>query len=107
MVTPQRETVNMPQPLGACNYRISLAKSCPAPQRTCLTGSLLTVRMWPVGSSRGSSPGEKYMIGSVTRSIAAVIAGLVLAMVLIVAVEVFSSLFHPFPPDVDPTDLEV
>lgn len=47
------------------------------------------------------------MIGSLVRSGGAVLVGLVAAMVLIVGVEVFGSIVHPFPPDVDPTDYEV
>ncbi|MSU77774.1 MAG: hypothetical protein EXS16_06730 [Gemmataceae bacterium] len=47
------------------------------------------------------------MIGSLVRSVAAVLVGLVAAMVLIVGVEVGSSIIHPFPAGVDQTDLEV
>src|SRR5262245_34863387 len=47
------------------------------------------------------------MIGSLVRSVGAVLAGLVVAAVLIVGVEGFGSIVHPFPPDVDPTDYEV
>lgn len=43
---------------------------------------------------------------SILRSIGAVIAGLVVAMILIIAVEGISAVFHPFPPDVDPADYE-
>src|SRR6516162_771877 len=46
------------------------------------------------------------MIGSLVRSAGAVLAGLVVAAVLVVGVEAFSSVVHPFPPDVDPTDNE-
>ncbi|MGI8981814.1 MAG: hypothetical protein ACR2FY_21500 [Pirellulaceae bacterium] len=41
------------------------------------------------------------------RSIGAVITGLVVAFVLLAGIEVFSNVFHPFPPGVDPTDMEV
>ena len=47
------------------------------------------------------------MIGTVLRSVGAVLGGLVVAAVLVVGVEVFSSIVHPFPPDVDPNDYEV
>jgi hypothetical protein len=47
------------------------------------------------------------MIGSLLRSVGAVVVGLVAALVLIVGVEWFSLIVHPFPPDVDPTDFEV
>ena len=43
---------------------------------------------------------------SILRSIGAVIAGLVVAMILIIAVEGISAVFHPFPPGVDPQDFE-
>jgi|CXWL01.1.fsa_nt_gi xanthine/uracil permease len=46
------------------------------------------------------------MIGSLVRSVGAVLVGLAVAMVLIVAVEVGSSILHPFPPGVDPHDYE-
>src|SRR5262249_58229780 len=46
------------------------------------------------------------MIGTVLRSVGAVLGGLVVAAVLVVGVEAFSSVVHPFPPDVDPTDYE-
>ncbi len=47
------------------------------------------------------------MIWSLVRSVGAVLVGLVVAMVLIVGLEALSSIVHPFPPDVDPTDIEV
>jgi len=47
------------------------------------------------------------MIGTAVRSVGAVLAGLLVAAVLIVGVEAFSSIVHQFPPDVDPTDYEV
>jgi hypothetical protein len=37
----------------------------------------------------------------------AVLAGLVVAMLMIVVVEIPGSIVHPFPPGVDPTDIEV
>jgi len=46
------------------------------------------------------------MIGSVVRSVGAVIAGLVVAMVFAVGVEGVSAILHPFPPGADPTDYE-
>lgn len=46
------------------------------------------------------------MLLSALRSIGAVIAGLVVAFVLVAAIEVFSNVFHPFPPGVDPADME-
>jgi len=47
------------------------------------------------------------MIWSFARSVGAVLVGLVAAAALIVGVEAFSSVVHPFPADVDPTDYEV
>ncbi len=47
------------------------------------------------------------MIGSLLRSVGAVLVGLVAALILIVGVEVVSSILHPFPPEVDQDDLEV
>ena len=44
---------------------------------------------------------------NVLRSVGAVIASLVVAFVLVVAVEFLSAVYHPFPPGVDPSDLEV
>jgi hypothetical protein len=46
------------------------------------------------------------MISFVLRSVGAVIAGLIAAMFFIVGVEGMSSILHPFPPGVDPADLE-
>ncbi|MBY0526247.1 MAG: hypothetical protein K2R98_22835 [Gemmataceae bacterium] len=46
------------------------------------------------------------MIGSWARSVGAVLIGLVAAVFLIVVVEVASSIAHPFPADVDPSDYE-
>jgi hypothetical protein len=46
------------------------------------------------------------MIGTVLRSAGAVLGGLVVAAVLVVGVKAFSSVVHPFPPDVDPNDHE-
>ena len=47
------------------------------------------------------------MIVKILRSAGAIIAGLVVAFVLIVGVEFFSAIFHPFPPGADPSDMEV
>jgi hypothetical protein len=46
------------------------------------------------------------MILSLLRSVGSVVAGLVVAFLLVVAAEVFSSIYHPWPPGVDPTDME-
>ena len=46
------------------------------------------------------------MILSLLRSLGAVIAGLVAAFVLIVAAEVFSSIYHTFPAGIDTSDME-
>jgi len=43
------------------------------------------------------------MIGSVVRSVVAVVLGLTAAMFFIVGVEGVSSVLHPFPPGLDPT----
>jgi len=47
------------------------------------------------------------MILSILRSIGALVLSLVLAFALVVGVEIFGAIFHPFPPDVDPSDMEV
>ena len=46
------------------------------------------------------------MIGSLFRSVGAVLVGLLAALILIVGLEFLSSIVHPFPPGVDPTDYE-
>ncbi|MCY2967364.1 MAG: hypothetical protein NT069_27640 [Planctomycetota bacterium] len=43
----------------------------------------------------------------ILRSVGAVVAGLVVTAAIVVGVEIFSAIFHPFPPGVDPSDLEV
>src|SRR5436190_12596778 len=47
------------------------------------------------------------MIVAILRSIGAVVAGLVVAFILIIAVEGISAVLHPFPPGVDPNDYEL
>lgn len=47
------------------------------------------------------------MIGSVARSVIAVVLALVLALVCIIGVEVMGSMLHPLPPGLDPGDPEV
>ena len=47
------------------------------------------------------------MIVSIVRSVGPVLAGLVVAVALMIGVEFFSSIVHPFPPGVDPSDYEV
>ena len=47
------------------------------------------------------------MIVSVLRSAVSIILSLAVALVLLVLVEGASAIFHPFPPGVDTTDLEV
>jgi hypothetical protein len=46
------------------------------------------------------------MILSLLRSAGSVMAGLVAAFILIIAAEVFGAIFHPFPPGIDPSDME-
>lgn len=46
------------------------------------------------------------MVVSILRSIGAVIAGLVVAFVVIVGIEVLSNVLYPFPPGMDPNDFE-
>lgn len=46
------------------------------------------------------------MILLLLRSFGSVVAGLAIAFVLVVAAEGFSAVFHPFPPGVDPHDIE-
>ncbi len=47
------------------------------------------------------------MIRSMMRSAGAITLSLVVAMTLIIAVEVVTAIFHPFPPGVDTSDQEV
>ena len=47
------------------------------------------------------------MIVSIFRSVGAVIAGLIVALILIIVVEGISAVFHPFPPGVDPNNYEL
>ncbi len=47
------------------------------------------------------------MIRSLLRSTGAITVSLVVAMALIIAIEGFSAIFHPFPPGVDTSDIEV
>ena len=47
------------------------------------------------------------MIGSIVRSVGAVIAGLLAAMIFIIAVEGVWAVVYPFPPGVDPHDIDV
>ncbi len=47
------------------------------------------------------------MIVRLIRSVGAILAGLFVAMVLVIAIEGIGAVVHPFPPGVDPTDLEV
>ena len=47
------------------------------------------------------------MFLSIIRSAGAITVSLVVALGLIIAVEAFSNVFHPFPPGVDPSDYEV
>lgn len=46
------------------------------------------------------------MITNLLRSTSALLAGLAVALALVIGVEMLSELVHPFPPGVDPTDLE-
>ena len=46
------------------------------------------------------------MIGAIIRSVGSVSAGLIVALMLVIGVEGMSSILHPFPPGVDPTDFE-
>lgn len=46
------------------------------------------------------------MIGAIIRSVGSVIAGLIVALMLVIGVEGLGSILHPFPPGVDPTDME-
>ena len=45
-------------------------------------------------------------MSSVVRSVGAVLVGLIAAMVFVVGVEALSAWLHPFPPGVDPSDLD-
>ncbi len=46
------------------------------------------------------------MIGAIIRSVGSVVAGLIVALMLVIGVEGMSSILHPFPPGIDPTDFE-
>jgi hypothetical protein len=50
---------------------------------------------------------EKRMIGSIARSLVALVLGFVAALCFIVAVEGVCAALYPFPEGVDPSDLEV
>jgi hypothetical protein len=52
-------------------------------------------------------PAVGEMIGSISRSVGAVVVGFIPAMILIIGVEVVSDRLYPFPPGVDPSDMEV
>ncbi|MSR79362.1 MAG: hypothetical protein EXS11_01400 [Gemmataceae bacterium] len=47
------------------------------------------------------------MFRSILQSAGAVLLGLIIAFGLVAGVEGFSNAYHPFPPDVDPTDFAV
>ena len=47
------------------------------------------------------------MIRSLLRTVGAITASLIVGFALIMAVEVVTLFFHPFPPGVDPNDMEV
>ena len=47
------------------------------------------------------------MVRFTLQSSGAVVAGLAVALALVIAVEGFSELFHPFPPDADKSDMDV
>jgi hypothetical protein len=49
---------------------------------------------------------EELDMLSVLRSIGSVIAGLAAAFAFVVAAEVFSNIYHPYPPGFDSTDFE-
>src|SRR5262245_55327413 len=46
------------------------------------------------------------MILSLLRSVGSVVAGLVVAFIPIIAAEIFGAIYHPFPPGIDPSDME-
>lgn len=46
------------------------------------------------------------MIGSIARSMIAIVLALVLALILVIGIEAVSSVLHPLPPGLDPADLE-
>lgn len=45
-------------------------------------------------------------MGRVVRSAGAIVLGLVVVLIFIIAIEWMSSILHPFPPGVDPSDIE-
>lgn len=47
------------------------------------------------------------MLMKLVRTIVALITGLAVALGLVIAAEGFSEVFHPFPPGVDSSDMEV
>lgn len=46
------------------------------------------------------------MTGAMIRSVGGVSAGLIVALMFVIGVEGLSSILHPFPPGIDPTDFE-
>jgi len=46
------------------------------------------------------------MVASLVRNLGAVVLGLVVGFVFVIATEAFSAVVHPFPPDADPNDFE-
>ena len=49
----------------------------------------------------------KIMFCSILQSVGAVFLGLVIAFAMVIGIEGFGAVYHPFPPDVDPTDFAV
>ena len=58
-----------------------------------------------VGPSRMKT--AKIMFRSILQSVGAVLLGLVIAFAMVIGIEGFGAVYHPFPPDVDPTDFAV
>ena len=49
----------------------------------------------------------KIMLRSILQSVGAVLLGLFIAFAMLIGVEGFGAVYHPFPPDVDPTNFAV
>jgi hypothetical protein len=50
---------------------------------------------------------EGTKMASVLRSVVAIVAGMIVALILVVAVELFSAVVHPFPPGLKETEEEI
>jgi hypothetical protein len=61
---------------------------------------------WGIMNQPTENPDRAKVIGAMTRGAGSVIAGLIVALIFVIGVEGVSSILHPFPAVVDPTDVE-